>query len=54
MAQEGALWLSLMVTLGPCWHKGPMLVAPSDVGSNISVIHCNWLYGAIKTILAQL
>ena len=21
MAQEGALWPSVMVTLGPCWHK---------------------------------
>ena len=21
MAQEGALWPSVMITLGPCWHK---------------------------------
>ena len=48
MAQEGALWPSVMITLGPCWRKVKLnwanlrVVALSDVGShtNINVIHC--------------
>ena len=35
IAQEGALWSSVMITLGPCWRKvklniGPILPISSD------------------------
>ena len=41
VAQEGALWPSVMITLGPCWRKVrlnlALIVALSDVGSHINI-----------------
>ena len=46
MVQEGAVWSSVMITLGPCWCKvnlnwdniAIMVVALSDAGSHINII----------------
>ena len=44
IVQEGALWPSVMITLGPAWHKVTimlMLVALLNVGSQKMYIDIN-------------
>ena len=53
MAQEAALWPSVMTTLGPCWRKGKLNWANIAIGSMLAAILILMLY-IVTSCMAQL
>ena len=60
MAQKGALWSSVMITFGPCWHKVKLnwdniANGSSTIGcwqlENVNVIHWSKIVLVLSIIL---